>query len=62
MLFTILQEEEFGHDGEVDEDEDDEDEDEDEDEGGLLHVLWSLSVKDQGKCPLIQNLKSLRRK
>lgn len=47
MLFTILQEEEFGHDGEVDEDEDDEDEDEDEDEGGLLHVLWSLSVKDR---------------
>lgn len=30
MLFTILQEEEFGHDGEVDEDEDDDDDDEDE--------------------------------
>jgi hypothetical protein len=32
MLYTVLQEEEFGHDGEVDEDE--EEEDEDEDEGG----------------------------
>lgn len=42
IAITILQEEEFGHDGEVDEDE--EDEDEDEDEGGCdASILVFLS-------------------